>query len=718
LKKKTIGRVKTPTMLQMEAVECGAACLGMILNYFGRKVALEDLRVECGVSRDGSKANNILKAARKYGLEAKGFRKEPELLKSMQLPAIVFWNFNHFVVLEGFKGDKVYLNDPASGKRMLTWEEFDEAFTGIVLTFVPGPDFEKGGRNDSLMLALSRRFRNSGTALAYVVLAGLFLVIPGMVIPVYSRVFVDNILVSGMEGWFRPLLIAMAATAVVRGGLTWLQQYYLLRFETRLSVASSARFLAHIFKLPIEFFSQRMAGEIVTRIQLNDSVANLLSNQFAINMLNLVMVVFYAAVMFYYDALLTFVGIGVACLNLIALKIIASRRTTLNQKYQQEMGRFVGVSMSGLQMIETLKASGGEHDFYAKWSGQEAKVINAQQELAGPSQFLGMVTPLLMQFNNIAILGFGGLRVMDGHMTMGMLIAFQSLMVSFMGPFNQLVNLGVILQQTISDVRRLDDVMEHPEDPRFLPHSVAVSVEEKLSGKLELHDLSFGYSKLEPPLITGFSAVLEPGKRLAIVGGSGSGKSTIAKLVSGLYKPWSGEIRYDGKTLYEVEEQQFYRSVAMVDQDIFVFEGTVKENLTLWNNAVPDEDVVAAARDACIHDDIAARPGAYQSKVEEGGSNFSGGQRQRMEIARALTLNPHLLILDEATSSLDPQTEKKVMEQVIRRGATALIIAHRLSTIMDCDEIIVLEKGKIMQRGTHESMKSVEGPYAELIKSY
>lgn len=705
-------------MLQMEAVECGAACLGMILNYFGRKVALEELRVECGVSRDGSKASNVLKAARKYGLEAKGFRKEPELLKSMQLPAIVFWNFNHFVVLEGFKGDKVYLNDPASGKRVLTWEDFDEAFTGIVLTFVPGPDFEKGGRNDSLMLALSRRFRNSGTALAYVVLAGLFLVIPGMVIPVYSRVFVDNILVGGMEGWFRPLLIAMAATAVVRGGLTWLQQYYLLRFETRLSVASSARFLAHIFKLPIEFFSQRMAGEIVTRIQLNDSVANLLSNQFAINMLNLVMVVFYAAVMFYYDALLTFVGIGVACLNLIALKIIASRRTTLNQKYQQEMGRFVGVSMSGLQMIETLKASGGEHDFYAKWSGQEAKVINAQQELAGPSQFLGMVTPLLMQFNNIAILGFGGLRVMDGHMTMGMLIAFQSLMVSFMGPFNQLVNLGVILQQTISDVRRLDDVMEHPEDPRFLPHSAAVSAEERLSGKLELHDLSFGYSKLEPPLITGFSAVLEPGKRLAIVGGSGSGKSTIAKLVSGLYKPWSGEIRYDGKTLYEVEEQQFYRSVAMVDQDIFVFEGTVKENLTLWNNAVPDENVVAAARDACIHDDIAARPGAYQSKVEEGGSNFSGGQLQRMEIARALTLNPHLLILDEATSALDPQTEKKVMDQVIRRGATALIIAHRLSTIMDCDEIIVLEKGKIIQRGTHESMKSVEGPYAELIKSY
>ena len=461
-----------------------------------------------------------------------------------------------------------------------------------------------------------------------------------------------------------------------------------------------------------------MAGEIVTRIQLNDSVANLLSNQFAINMLNLVMVVFYAAVMFYYDALLTFVGIGVACLNLIALKIIASRRTTLNQKYQQEMGRFVGVSMSGLQMIETLKASGGEHDFYAKWSGQEAKVINAQQELAGPSQFLGMVTPLLMQFNNIAILGLGGLRVMDGHMTMGMLIAFQSLMVSFMGPFNQLVNLGVLLQQTISDVRRLDDAMEHPEDPRFIPHLAAVPAEERLSGKLELHDLSFGYSKLEPPLITGFSAVLEPGKRLAIVGGSGSGKSTIAKLVSGLYKPWSGEIRYDGKTLYEVEEQQFYRSVAMVDQDIFVFEGTVKENLTLWNNAVPDENVVAAARDACIHDDIAARPGAYQSKVEEGGSNFSGGQRQRMEIARALTLNPHLLILDEATSALDPQTEKKVMDQVTRRGATALIIAHRLSTIMDCDEIIVLEKGKIMQRGTHENMKSVEGPYAELIKSY
>lgn len=711
---------KTPTVLQMEAVECGAASLAMILAYHGLKVPLERLRIECGVSRDGSKASNLLKAARKFGLEAKGFRKEPESLKSMQLPAIVFWNFNHFVVLEGFKGDKVYLNDPASGKRVIGWEEFDQAFTGIVLTFTLGDDFKKGGSNDPLYKALGRRVKNSGSALSYIVLAGLFLVIPGLVIPVYSRIFVDNVLIGGMDGWFRPLLVAMGLTALVRAALTWLQQYYLLRFETRLSVSSSARFLYHIFRLPIEFFSQRMPGEIVTRIQLNDNVANLLSNQLSINMLNLVMVVFYAVVMFYYDVTLTLVGISVAIINLVALKWFSSKRIILNQKLQQETGKFMGVSMSGLQMIETLKASGGEQDFFAKWSGHEAQVINAQQNLAVPSQFLMMITPLLMQLNSIAVLGYGGMQVMDGHLTMGMLIAFQSLMASFMGPFNQLVNLGSLLQQTVSDIRRLDDAMEYPEDPRFAPRNAKerTSVAQKLAGNLELRNLEFGYSRLEAPLISEFSATLKPGQRIAFVGGSGSGKSTVAKMISGLYQPWNGDIFYDGQTLYEVNEQQFYRSVAMVDQEIFIFSGTIRDNLTMWDSTISDEDVVAAARDACIHDVIAARSGGYRSEIEEGGGNFSGGQRQRLEIARALAINPSILILDEATSALDPQTEKEVMDNIRRRGVTSIIIAHRLSTIRDCDEIIVLKKGKIMQRGTHEQMKQEDGAYAELIHSY
>lgn len=711
-------RVKTPTVLQMEALECGAASLSMILAYHGRKVSLEELRMECGVSRDGSKASNILKAARKYGMEARGFRFEPDELKTMEFPVIVFWNFNHFVVLEGFKKDKVYINDPASGPKVISYEEFDNAFTGVVLTFKPTEAFEKGGVDDSTVKALARRLDNAASPLSYVILAGLFLVVPGVVIPIFTRIFVDNVLVGQMLGWFRPLLLAMCLTALVRGTLTWLQEYYLLKFETRLAISSSAKFLTHIIRLPVEFFAQRMGGDLVSRIQLNDKVATLLSGTLSINALNLVMVVFYMIVMFYYDVMLTFAGITVALFNLLALKFVSKKRELLNQKLQQEMGKLMGVSMSGLRMIETLKASGGESDFFAKWGGHEAKVTNATQELAMPTQLLTMVTPLLLAINNLVVLVVGGFRVMDGALTMGMLVAFQSLMASFLQPFNQLVQLGSTLQETTADIKRLDDALRYKTSREHSPVSLDEFGAEKLRGALELKNVSFGYSKVEPPLITDFSVSLRPGDRVAIVGGSGSGKSTVAKIASGLYTPWTGEVLYDGKPVRDIPGPVFFDSVAMVDQDIFLFEGSIKENITMWDRSVPDEDVVLAAHDAHIHDEIASRKGGYESHVEEGGGNFSGGQRQRLEIARALLNRPNLLILDEATSALDTQTEMIVDANIRKRGTTCLIVAHRLSTIRDCDEIIVLDKGKVVQRGTHETMKDVEGPYAELIKSY
>ena len=711
-------RVKTPTVLQMEALECGAASLAMVLAYHGRKVSLEELRVECGVSRDGSKASNVLKAARKYGLEAKGFRFEPDELKTMDFPVIVFWNFNHFVVLEGFKKDKVYINDPASGPKVISYEEFDNAFTGVVLTFKPTEAFEKGGVEDSTIKALARRLDNAASPLVYVILAGLFLVVPGVVIPIFTRIFVDNVLVGQMLGWFRPLLLAMCLTALIRGTLTWLQEYYLLKFQTRLAISSSAKFLTHIISLPVEFFAQRMGGDLVSRIQLNDKVATLLSGTLSINALNLVMVVFYMIVMFYYDVMLTLAGITVALFNLLALKFVSKKRELLNQTLQQEMGKLMGVSMSGLRMIETLKASGGESDFFAKWGGHEAKVTNATQELAMPTQLLTMVTPLLLAINNLVVLVVGGFRVMDGALTMGMLVAFQSLMASFLQPFNQLVQLGSTLQETTADIKRLDDALRYKTGQERNKVSIDEFGTEKLQGSLELKNVSFGYSKVEPPLITDFSVSLKPGDRVAIVGGSGSGKSTVAKIASGLYTPWSGEVLYDGKPIQDIPAPVFFDSVAMVDQDIFMFEGSIKENLTMWDRSVADEDVVLAAHDAHIHDEVASRKGGYESHVEEGGGNFSGGQRQRMEIARALLNRPSLLIMDEATSALDTQTEMIVDANIRKRGTTCLIVAHRLSTIRDCDEIIILDKGKVVQRGTHETMKDVEGPYAELIKSY
>lgn len=713
-------RVKTPTVLQMEAVECGAASLAMILAYYERLVPLERLREECGVSRDGSKASNLLKVARKYGLQAKGFRKEVDGLYELPLPMILFWNFYHFLILEGIKGDKVYLNDPATGPRVVTKDELDQSFTGVALTFESGPDFKKGGKKHTLLEALGKRLAGSGTALTYVVLAGLFLVIPGLLIPTFSKIFVDNILIGRMTDWLRPLLIGMGLTVLLRAALTWLQEYYLLRLETKLALTSSAKFFRHVFRLPVNFFFQRFGGEIGNRVQINDRVARLLSGDLATNALNAVMILFYAALMFQYDAVLTSMGIFIALFNFLMLRFVSRKRVDLNQRLLQERGKLMGSTMYGIQAIETLKATGAESDFFSQWSGYQAKTINTQQELGLSTQFLTAVPPLLLAMSNVAVLTVGGLRVMSGHLSMGMLVAFQSLMFSFLRPVNQMVNLGGKLQEADGDMKRLDDVFLYPQDKQFSINRDTSEPDKeriKLSGHLELRNIIFGYSRLAPPLIEDFNLKLEPGSRVALVGGSGSGKSTVAKLVVGLYEPWKGEIRFDGKPRADIPRNLLINSIAMVDQEIFMFNGTIHRNLTMWDNTIPESRVVGAAKDGCIHEDIAERSGGYASNVDEEGGNFSGGQRQRLEIARALAINPTILILDEATSALDPNTEKIIDDNIRCRGCTCLIIAHRLSTIRDCDEIIVLERGKVVQRGTHNEMIKEDGPYARLIRA-
>ena len=720
-------RLTVPSVLQMEAIECGAASLAMILAYYGRFVSLEKLRVECGVSRDGSKASNLLKAARKYGLQAQGYKKEdPAEVRHFLLPQIVFWNFNHFVVLTGIKGEWVYLNDPGIGPRQISLAEFDQSFTGIILTFAPTPAFARGGKKFAILPALVKRLQGVKTALLYVALAGLCLVLPGLVIPTFAKIFVDQILIGQMHGWIKPLLVGMAVTAVLRGALTYAQQHYLLRFETRLAVSWSARFFRHVFCLPVPFFFQRHAGDVASRVTLNDSVAKLVSGDLATNLVNVVMIGFYAGLLCQYDLLLSGIGVTAALLNLLCLRYVSRKRKHLNQKLQQEQGKLIGAAMGGLQIIETLKATGAENDFFARWAGYQAKVLNAQQELGLATNLLLAVPPLLSAINTTAILIVGGLRVMDGHLSMGALVAFQSLMASFIAPINEMVNLGAKMQELTGGIKRLDDVFQHEPDRQFHAAPAAggpAQPEEaefgKLQGFLELKNISFGYSLLEPPLIKNFSLALKPGAKVALVGGSGSGKSTLAKLISGLYQPWEGEILYDGASRHAYPRRVLTNSVAVVDQEIFLFEGAVRENLTMWDQTVPDAQMIEAARDACIHDDIGLRPGGYHSLVEEGGRNFSGGQRQRLEIARALVTNPRILILDEATSALDTKTEKQFNDNMRRRGCTTIIIAHRLSTIRDADEIIMLERGNVVQRGTHEEMiKHPDSPYAKLIRTH
>ncbi len=713
-------RIRTPTVIQMEAVECGAASLKIVLGYYGRIASLEELRLACGVSRDGVKASNVLKAARQYGLTSKGLKAEPERLGDLRLPFIVFWNFNHFLVVEGIKGRKYYLSDPATGPRVVGAEEFNQAFTGVVLTFEKGPEFKRGGRNPSLIRALASRLKGSHLALWYVLLASFALVIPGLAIPTFTKIFVDNYLIQHAEHWLTPLLLAMAGTAILRAILTHLQLSSLLRLENRLAVSTTGKFFWHILRLPIEFFAQRAPGELVARIEINDKVAGLLSGQLATNAVNFVMVGFYALLMFQYDALLTAIGILTAVLNLAALRYVSRRRMDDNRRLLQDQGKLWGVTMGGLLMIETLKSTGSESDFFARWSGNHTKVLNMQQQLGVSSQLLSTVPPLLSGINAALVLGIGGYRVMDGLLTMGMLVAFQSLMGSFIDPVNKLTELGGNIQKTEGEMYRLDDVLRYRPDPLVSESGRAVEPEKltaQLMGYLELRNISFGYSRLEPALIQNFSLRLTPGDRVAIVGSSGSGKSTVAKLVAGLYQPWEGEILFDGEPRSTWPRELIDNSLAMVDQDVSLFEGSVRENLTMWDASISELDVVQAARDAQIHDDLVTRSGGYNYAIEELGRNFSGGQRQRMEIARALANNPRLLILDEATAALDAKTEQLVDDALRRRGCTLLIVAHRLSTIRDCDEIIVLERGKVVERGTHDVMAGADGPYARLIRA-
>jgi NHLM bacteriocin system ABC transporter peptidase/ATP-binding protein len=700
----------------MEAVECGAAALGIVLAYYGRWVPLEELRISCGVSRDGSKASNVVRAARTYGMTAKGMRQEPEGMRAARLPAIVFWNFSHFLVVEGFGKNKVYLNDPASGPRTVSDDDFDRSFTGVVLTIEPGPDFQQGGSRRSVIAALARRLSGSGTSILFALAISLLLVGLQLVVPAFTAIFVNRYLVAGLQDTVRPLLLAMAAVALLVGILTWLQQRHLLRMETKMALTTSSSFFWHVLRLPILFFTQRYAGEIGSRVQLNDTVATLLSGTLATNVLGVMMVVFYIALMTRYDVILTLIAVVTAAANLVALRYTSRLRVDQNQKLLQERGQQLGTALNGLRSIETLKASGAESDFFARWSGYQARVMNAEQDLGVSTQVLTAVPPLLMSINTATILLIGGWRVIDNQLAIGTLIAFQVLVGGFMAPITGLVNLGSQVQEVEGDMNRLDDVLRYQEDERFnRDEADEDEPEDRLTGHLEIRELSFGYSRLEPPLIENFSLTLKPGSRVALVGASGSGKSTIANLVTGIHQSWGGEILFDGEPRHKIPNAVMTSSLAIANQEIWLSEGTIRDNIAMWDPTISEASVIKAAKDAHIHGEISDRPGGYSYQVEEDGRNFSGGQRQRLELARALAVDPTILVLDEATSALDPVTEKIIDDNLRRRGCTCLIVAHRLSTIRDSDEILVLESGKVVERGTHDQLLRRKGVYSRLM---
>ena len=711
------GVAKVPVIMQLEALECGAASLCMILAYYNKWIPLEQVREDCGVSRDGSNARNVLKAARFYGLDARGYRYEPEALRDHgSFPCIIHWNFNHFVVLDGFKGGKAYLNDPARGSYSVSMEDFDEAFTGICLQFEPTDAFVPSGKPKSMLSFAAKRLKGTGAAITFAVLTGIIAALMGFLQPAFSRVFLDHLLSGSDLNWAKTFLLLLGAFNLIQIIMSAMQAVYSLRIDGKMAAVGNASYMWKVLRLPVKFFSQRMAGDIQGRQSANASIANTLIGTFAPILLNIVMMVLYFVVMLRYSVLLTVIGLASLALNALISRYISKKRINITRVSMRDSAKLAASTVAGIEMIETIKASGAESGYFKKWSGYQASVNTQQVKFLKLNQYLGMIPQFVSALANNVVLFLGVWLTMQGKFTVGMIMAFQGFLASFMSPAMTLVSAGQTLQEMRTQMERVDDVMEYPDDDVFDESSSSEELN-KLSGRIELKNVVFGYSPLAEPLIRDFSMTVAPGKSVAIVGASGCGKSTMSRLISGLYHPWSGEILFDGKPMKQIPKNVFRGSVAVVDQEIILFEDTIANNIKMWDESIEDFEMILAAHDAQIHEDIMQRPKGYQHKLIEGGKDFSGGQRQRIEIARALAQDPTVIILDEATSALDARTEYEVVKAIQNRGITCIVIAHRLSAIRSCDEIIVMEHGEIRNRGTHSELMESSSIYRELVSA-
>ena len=716
----TKGAAKVPVVMQMEALECGAASLTMILAYYGKWIPLEQVRADCGVSRDGSNAKNVLKAARSYGLVAKGYRYEPEDLKANgKFPCIIHWNFNHFLVLDGFKGNKAVLNDPAKGCYTVPMETFDKSFTGICLMFEPSETFEPSGKPKSMLAFAKAKMKGAGVAVAFTVITTVIASLIGIIQPAFSRIFIDRLLTGQNPDWFIPFIWALAALSGIEIIISFIQAIFAARINAKIAAVGSTTFMWKVLRMPMEFFSQRMAGDIQQRKGSNASIASSLVNTFAPLVIEACMMVFYLVVMIRYSVLLTLIGVASIFINMFVSRFISKKRVNITRVSMRDAGKLAGATVAGIEMIETIKASGAENGFFEKWAGYQASVNTQKVKFAKLNQYLGLIPQLVSSLTNTAVLIVGVYLTMQGQFTIGMVMAFQGFLGSFLSPAQTLISAGQTLQEMRAEMERIEDVMQYPTDVTCLNDTELDENAEydKLSGNVELRNVTFGYSRLAEPLIRDFNLTLKPGSRVAFVGTSGCGKSTISKLISGLYQPWSGEILFDGKPITQIDRSVFTGSLAVVDQDIILFEDTIANNIKMWDSSIEDFEMIMAARDAQLHEDIMQRDGGYNYRITEGGKDFSGGQRQRMEIARVLAQDPTIIILDEATSALDAKTEYEVVKSIKDRGITCIVVAHRLSTIRDCDEILVMDHGNVVERGTHDELYALGGFYTKLVSS-
>ena len=708
---------KVPVIMQMEATECGAASLAMVLASWGRWVPLEKMRVDCGVSRDGSSALNIVKAARLHGLTARGGRVEAERLCELPCPCILHWEVNHFVVMTGCSRKRVYLNDPARGRVKMPLEELKGCYTGVALVFEPNEDFVKEGAPASILSFVRRRLKGAKKAFFISMLIGMLLTVSTVAFPIFSQKFLDVVLPGEQPEKVVPFFLLLCGAILYQLVVQLCEGTYANRLLLKLGIEANSQFLWHSLRLPMRFFSQRYVGDIITRMYGAESIPTTLVRNLAPVLVNVVLLVVYLVFMLAYSMPLSLIAICASVLNLLLVRFISGRQVDVNRVMEREMGALNGVTMSSVKGIETIKAAGAEEGFFERWAQQYVLASEAHMKSDTFNAYMESLSRLVVFVANNLILALGVYYIMEGYLTIGMLMAFQGFVGSYMRPVNELIGSLKHILNMRTQMERMEDVYRtEPDVVSTLDDDREMGMG-KLMGRVELKHVTFGYTPMRPPLIKDFSLSIEPGKSVAFVGASGCGKSTIAKLISGLYDPWQGEILYDGKLRKDINRSVFVNSVAVIDQDVVLFDGTVADNVKMWDESIEDFSMILACNDVQMHEEIASRPKAYDTVVSENGKNFSGGQRQRLEIATALAKEPTVLIMDEATSALDADTEQKVMQALRNLGVSLIVIAHRLSTIRDCDEIIVLDEGHVVERGTHQQLMEQKGYYHELMEN-
>lgn len=716
-KPKTKGVANTPLIMQLEVLECGAASLAMVMAYYGKWVALEQVRVDCGVSRNGSNARNITRAAQKYGFKTKGYAYTTQKLREKgKFPGIIHWGGGHFVVINGFKGNKAIINDPAKGVVKVDLKTFDKTFTGIYLEIVPDEGFAPSGKRKSIFEFAKKRLKGAIPLIAFFALTTIVFYLIGIINPVMNQVFVDYLLGGSNPSWLLPFIFIFAGIGFLQIIVTIVQSLYQYKIRGKLDLAGSSTYMWRILRMPIEFFSQRMVGDLQARQQENASIAETLVNVFAPLLFNTIMLVFYLVVMLSKSWILTLIGVATAVINAFVSFYVSRLRVNIARVQSRDRARLRGLTTKGIEMIETIKSNGAEESYFSTWSEAQDSVIAQRLKIAKTNTFIGLIPAFVSMFANYSILILGVYFTMQDQFSIGAILAFQGLLSSFMQPAMTIITSGQTLQETRTSMERVDDVLEYPLDQNVTREIPTENVS-KIKGNLILKDVTFGYSRLDEPILKDFNLEIKQGQKVAIVGSTGSGKSTLSKLISGLYSPWSGEIIFNGKKIEEIDHEIFTSSIAVVDQDITLFEDTISNNIKMWDQSIEDYEVIMACNDAQIHDAIMKREGKYNAPVLEGGKNFSGGEKQRLEIARSLAADPSIIILDEATSALDAKTEFEAVQAIKSRGITTIVIAHRLSTIRDADLIVVLEKGRIVEQGTHSQLMALKGSYFNLVSS-